>query len=585
MPQLSDSSQKNILRMAFFLGICIPLILTAFFYLNYARHAWFLQDDFGFLKHYSSSVWIKELFDFSSFGRFVSRNIYWHYGIRLFSFDARYFYLFNVLTIAATSCVLYRIFSRRYGGVAGAVAALLYFTFPTTIETYSWLSNSQHLIGHFFVVLFVYMYLSPVNTRAPSAQYRRFAILALVLMLGFGSNIFMAMVISLPAWMILADKSRRKSVVDYAVVVFGVALFLLFFIKLSGSQKGAYATSYTVATLVSNAGFYFGRPAFAALWLVATCAGWLYALLRGKHFTSWLFIASVAFLVPFAFFEHQKYIHYGTLAYLFFLLACLSLLLDVFAGRYPLLMRCLVLVAVPLTLWKSQTVIGYFQANPLGGIQQVQVNDLRMYDQAHPEVKRYCFQSAAKVENTTGVKEWDIPPDWWFVGFGKAFSLFVDAEKTYELAANAASCDATFIFTGGRLIAQERTPDQIRDHPLHEGVHMKIHYLEIVTREVDAVCAAYAAAHDVRFGEPDARLGGARTAELADGGLIGVRAPVRADEQPVVRPYWLVPDIEAALAAAVEAGGQTAVPPMKIPGLGTFAIYLQGGNEHGLWQL
>ena len=114
---------------------------------------------------------------------------------------------------------------------------------------------------------------------------------------------------------------------------------------------------------------------------------------------------------------------------------------------------------------------------------------------------------------------------------------------------------------------------------------MQIQYLEIVTKDVDAVCAAYAAMNGVQFGEPDAGLGNARTAALADGGLVGVRAPLRETEQPVVRPYWLVEDIEAAVAAVVEAGGQVAVPPMEIPGHGTCAIYLQGGNDHGLWQL
>jgi predicted enzyme related to lactoylglutathione lyase len=114
---------------------------------------------------------------------------------------------------------------------------------------------------------------------------------------------------------------------------------------------------------------------------------------------------------------------------------------------------------------------------------------------------------------------------------------------------------------------------------------MQIQYLEIVTKEVDAVCAAYAATNDVQFGEPDAGLGNARTAALAGGGLVGVRAPLRETEEPVVRPYWLVKDIEAAVVAVVEAGGQIAVAPMEIPGHGTFAIYLQGGNDHGLWQL
>ncbi len=114
---------------------------------------------------------------------------------------------------------------------------------------------------------------------------------------------------------------------------------------------------------------------------------------------------------------------------------------------------------------------------------------------------------------------------------------------------------------------------------------MKIHYLEIVTKDVDAVCAAYSSAHEVRFGEPQAELGNARTAALAGGGLVGVRAPMHETEAPVVRPYWLVDDIEAAVAAAVHAGGTVAHPPMEIPGHGTFAIYLQGGNDHGLWQL
>jgi uncharacterized protein len=114
---------------------------------------------------------------------------------------------------------------------------------------------------------------------------------------------------------------------------------------------------------------------------------------------------------------------------------------------------------------------------------------------------------------------------------------------------------------------------------------MKIQYLEIVTKEVDAVCAAYASAHTVRFGKPDARLGNARTATWAGGGLVGVRAPMRETEKPVVRPYWLVDDIVAAVAAAVQAGGEVAHPPMELPGHGTFAIYLQGGNDHGLWQL
>lgn len=113
---------------------------------------------------------------------------------------------------------------------------------------------------------------------------------------------------------------------------------------------------------------------------------------------------------------------------------------------------------------------------------------------------------------------------------------------------------------------------------------MQIDYLEIVTPEVDAVCATYAAVHGVRFGEPLPGLGNARTAELANGGVVGVRAPLSASEQPVVRPYWRAGDVSLALDAAESAGAETAHPPLELPGHGTFAIYFQGGVQHGLWR-
>ena len=93
---------------------------------------------------------------------------------------------------------------------------------------------------------------------------------------------------------------------------------------------------------------------------------------------------------------------------------------------------------------------------------------------------------------------------------------------------------------------------------------MQVHYLEIVTKDVDA------------------GLGGARTTPLPGGGLLGVRAPMHETEEPVVRPYLLVDDIEAAATAAAEAGGEIAHLPMEIPGHGTFAIFIQGGIHHGL---
>lgn len=109
---------------------------------------------------------------------------------------------------------------------------------------------------------------------------------------------------------------------------------------------------------------------------------------------------------------------------------------------------------------------------------------------------------------------------------------------------------------------------------------MQTHYLEIVTDDVAAVCAVCAQTHGIRFSDPVAVLGNARTAATANGGLIGVRGRMQADEGLCVRPYWLVDDLEAAVAA----GAELAHPPLALAGHGHFAIYVAGGVQHGLWQ-
>ncbi len=114
---------------------------------------------------------------------------------------------------------------------------------------------------------------------------------------------------------------------------------------------------------------------------------------------------------------------------------------------------------------------------------------------------------------------------------------------------------------------------------------VQVQYLEIVTPKVEETCAALAAQHGVTFGAPEAGLGNARVATLNGGGRIGVRAPMRDDEAPVVRPYLLVDDIQAATAAAEAAGAEFAMTATEIPGHGTFAIYFLGGIQHGLWEL
>lgn len=112
-----------------------------------------------------------------------------------------------------------------------------------------------------------------------------------------------------------------------------------------------------------------------------------------------------------------------------------------------------------------------------------------------------------------------------------------------------------------------------------------VHYLEVVTPDVDTVCAVHAATSGTSFGEPIAELGGARTADLAGGMSLGVRAPMHEAEEPTTRPYYLVTDIQQAVTAAEQSGAVVAVPPMEIPGRGQCAVLMVGIVQFGYWQL
>ena len=128
-----------------------------------------------------------------------------------------------------------------------------------------------------------------------------------------------------------------------------------------------------------------------------------------------------------------------------------------------------------------------------------------------------------------------------------------------------------------------------QDQPEHQTTQvnqtMKIQYLEIVTPDVEAAVALHSQINGVSFSAPEPNLGGARTAELDGGGWLGIRAPLRETEEPVVRPYFLVDDIDSAVASAASSGAEIAMNPMEIPGYGKFAIFISGGIETGLWQL
>jgi len=113
----------------------------------------------------------------------------------------------------------------------------------------------------------------------------------------------------------------------------------------------------------------------------------------------------------------------------------------------------------------------------------------------------------------------------------------------------------------------------------------EIHYLEIVTPDLEGARDLYANAHGWSFGEKVPELGNAYVASLPNGSRCGIRAPMHEQEAPTVRAYVRVADIDVAVAKAVELGAELALGATEIPGQGHIAIFLLGGIQQGLWQV
>ena len=112
-----------------------------------------------------------------------------------------------------------------------------------------------------------------------------------------------------------------------------------------------------------------------------------------------------------------------------------------------------------------------------------------------------------------------------------------------------------------------------------------VRYLEIVTPDVRSMCDLYTKTFGWNFQPESPELGNARVAELQNGSLCGIRAPMSLAEKPTVRMYLRVSNIEDSVKKVAQLGAKMLLERMEIPGHGIIAIYEIGEIEKGLWQV
>lgn len=115
-------------------------------------------------------------------------------------------------------------------------------------------------------------------------------------------------------------------------------------------------------------------------------------------------------------------------------------------------------------------------------------------------------------------------------------------------------------------------------------VENKVHYVEIVTPDFEAVCDLHKESYGWDFKKVP-ELGNAMVAELPGGLLYGIRAPLQPEEQPTVRTYLRVKNLGSAVQKAREMGAEILLERMEISGRGMIAIYSHGGIDQGIWQV
>lgn len=434
----------------------LPIALAAavvFSYFQLGAQSWFLQEDFILLDLASGPLqWISP-FDESALPRFVSQVLYWWLGYQIVGPSAQGFYLMSGLLVLLNAWLVARIVSRFVANISGRLLWIYGIVYPAmgvTLEGFAWISNTQHLLGHTFVFVVLILSLRVMHPRSPRAQQWDCLILISLVWVGVQANVFVGLALSL-LFVALIDRALARqagfSRWVWASFLLAALGFLLILVAMQAHADGAYTVSLSWSVFLSNLNFYLPSSSYALpigllmIWQGVSRRRW------GVEWI-WLWVAPAVFYLPFAFLEHQRYPVYFVLPSLFFVLACgLTMRKLCSVARLPIHLQAL--AALFVLLWAF--LIGletrlYRLEHPMGADQKQMVLLMKDEMAARPEVRSVCFRPVRSADDPLR------PPEWWFVGFGRAFQFFVDPSRSYYMEAERKPCDALYQMEGDRLL-------------------------------------------------------------------------------------------------------------------------------------
>lgn len=410
------------------------ILYCVYFYWQYAQQAWFYQDDFSFIAGYEHSVQPMQWLSADNFGRFVSRNVYWWGLLNTFGRDAQAFFVFNLVLMLGTAALLTAFVwpvSRWAAGLTGAA----YVCAGASVCNFSWLSNSQHLLAHFFVALFLLsMHLAWMRQCAVGV-----VISAPIFVLALSSNVLSAVALSFPVLLLWDQPRGRFSMVMLGVVIALACCVLSVVWVLRPAQDGYYATSLAWSVMSRNMGAYFGHWTVLLLLGGGLLAAGLWFLARREPVQAWLLIAGPAFIVPFLPLVHQHYTNYAALSHVFTLvgggvLTCMAL--KARGKWFAAVLFAVLAMAFARSTW---TQIKHFHLERRGAEEQALVQTMLRWHNEQAlggDGATLCFSRQGEHH----VQGSPLPSFWWALAFGEAFKTFVSNRYQYELHSVGVPC-------------------------------------------------------------------------------------------------------------------------------------------------
>ena len=430
VPRYLTESNKPLL----YLPLCLIALLYLALYVRYSFRAWFLSDDFLYLQQFKNCICINEVVSLGNSGRFISRNVYWYAMEHLFGMNSVCYFLVNLALLIILSWLCFLLVRQLTNSHdAGVFSGIIYFIMVPTQFNFGWISNTQHLIGHFFVLVFL---LLSCNERFLADAHRLRTSLALISLFvcGLYSNIGMFAVIpSLIAYIVLFSGVSGLDKPKVTLILVLSLCSILFWTRVKGNLDAEHAAHFTFSQFVDTLFFYGTLGSKKVLGLITlavslllVCATTVWFVLKRDRIGLFLIVLAGSFYIPFAFLVWQRHMNYMSLP-VFFLTSSMIYLVIRYV-KAPAVTYLVVLIHI-LFIFKTGPK-SYYDQPAAGSFARTFIEELNQLDLKG--YKRVCLQSLdPQPPNKTGVKFWDISESWHMIGDGDAMRLFGAVRADY----------------------------------------------------------------------------------------------------------------------------------------------------------